>query len=293
MKTTLSFGLMVAAASFSFACSDEGGETRGNGGTGVAQGGTGNTGTGGTGTTTQGGSTSGGGMGGSAGSMRNYGDALTITAVSTEEATISGTAAGTEIDGNAYVVASPMNPSAVPAFRDGALCMTGATAQVTGTPPDYTNLWGAEIDFDLLRGPITAAAVIGDAGVDAGGDGGPAVDTEAKPWDPGNILGFSFKIEGMTVAPALSVKAAPSGSNTSTDNFCYRPAVPPTSGQVIDVLFTDVRRDCWASPPETASLFQDPAGYSTIDNFGWQINASEMVAYMFDFCISEIRPIVP
>ena len=291
MKTTLSFGLMVAAASMSFACSDEGDGTRGNGGTGnVANGGTGNVANGGTGNVTQGGSNS-GGMGGG-GTGRNYGDALTITAVSTSSATITGTAVGTEIDGNAYVVASPMNPSAVPAFVDGALCMTGATSQVTGTPPDYTNLWGAEIDFDLLIGPIVAAAVIGDAGVDAGGDAGPAGETEAKPWDPGNILGFSFKIEGPTVAPALSVKAAPSGSNTSTDNFCYRP-LPPMSGQVIDVLFTDVRRDCWAAPPETASLFQDPAGYETIDNFGWQINASEMVAYMFDFCISEIRPIVP
>jgi len=115
----------------------------------------------------------------------------------------------------------------------------------------------------------------------------------AQAWDPRpvNVIGFSFKIDGPTVAPVLSVSAAPTGRDPSADPFCYRGA-SPVAGQTIDVLFTDVRLACWNAPPVTASVFQDPAGYTTLNNLGWQINAGPDLAYMFDFCVSEIKPIL-
>ena len=286
MKTALSFGLMFAAASTLFACSSDENPTRGDGGTGATpgNGGTGNVAgnTGGMGGTT---TPTGGQGGGIVGP--NYGPAFTIN----EDGTVTDTAGDTGVNGAALVVASAMNPSAVAAFRDGALCMSGATAIVVGG--DYTNFWGAEIDLDLNRG-ANPDAPTGDAGVvaDAGDAGVAPLGMTAMPWSPGSVLGFSFKIDGPTVAPVLSVKATPTLSDPSTDNFCYRGA-SPVAGQTLDVLFSDIRRDCWNAPPESASLFQDPSGYTQLQNLGWQISADVTIAYMFDFCISELKPIIP
>lgn len=287
MKTMLSLGLMLAASSALFACSDEGEERRGQGGSSTGNnGGTGgSTAQGGSGGGSQGGS----GQGGSGGVMRNYGMPLTITGEG-DAVTVVDTTGDTGINGGASVSQSMlMLMPAVHTSRDGALCMEGATAVVMNM--DYGAAWGAQIVLDLLRTPPLAnpAPDAGDAGAGDAGD----VPTVAMPWSPGEVLGFSFKIDGDTVATALSVNSTPTGADPMTDNFCYRRALPPTAGEVIDVLFTDIRRDCWNMPMQEASLFQDPAGYTQLNNFIWQINADTTTAHAFDFCISEIRPILP
>jgi len=291
MKAPLSFGLIVAVTG-TFACSDSGdGVRRGNnGGTGnaTATAGSSSGGTAGSGA----GGTAGSGAGGAAGSGSgaNYGPALVINA----DGTVKDVAGTTGINGAALVVASSLNPSAVADFRDGSLCMHGATAAGF---TDYGLYWGAQINLDLNRVANPAAgdagAAPGDAGAGDAGDagGGEVLGQVAQPWDPGNVVGFSFKIDGPMVAPVLSVSAAPSGRDPSLDPFCYRGA-SPVAGQTIDVLFTDVRLACWNAPPITASVFQDPSNYTTLNNLGWQINAGPDLAYQFDFCISEIKPIL-
>ncbi|HKO92352.1 MAG TPA: hypothetical protein VJU61_14410 [Polyangiaceae bacterium] len=297
MKAPLSFGLIVAVAG-ALACSDSGDgvRDRGNGGSGNQTGSNGGTSSGGTAGTSSGG-TAGTSSGGSAGtgSGANYGPALTINA----DGTVKDETGNTGINGAALVVASSGNPSAVANFQDGKLCMSGATASGF---TDYGVYWGAQINLDLNRVANPAAggdagAAVGDAGAGDAGDagGGEVLGTVAQAWDPRpvNVVGFSFKIDGPQVAPVLSVSAAPTGRDPSADPFCYR-GVSPIAGQTIDVLFTDLRLACWNSPPVTSSIFQitDPATYTTINNLGWQINAGPELAYQFDFCISEIKPIL-
>jgi hypothetical protein len=294
MKAPLSFGLVVAVAG-ALACSDEGGKDRETGGTGGQTGNTGGTSAGTAGTSAAG--TAGTGTGGTAGtgssSAGTYGPALVINA----DGTVKDENGTTGINGAALVVASSANPSAVQDFRDGKLCMHGATAAGF---TDYGLYWGAQINVDLKRVANPAAgdagAAPGDAGADAGdAGGGEVLGTEAGPWDPHplNIIGFNFTIDGPTVAPVLSVSAAPTGRLASADPFCYR-GINPVSGNSYDVLFTDLRLACWDNPPITSSVFQitTPDAYTTLNNLGWQINAAPELAYMFDFCISEIKPII-
>jgi hypothetical protein len=294
MKSPLSFGLIVAVSG-ALACSDSGDGVRpgaNNGGTGAVTGSNGGTSSGGTAGTGAGG-TAGTSSGGTAGmssgpATGTYGAALVINA----DGTVKDENGTTGINGAALVVASSMNPSAVADFQDGKLCMHGATASGF---TDYGAYWGAQINLDLKRVANAAAGDAGAAPADAGDAGGEVLGTEAGPWDPHplNIIGFSFKIDGPQVAPVLSVSAAPTGRDPSADPFCYRGA-SPVAGQTIDVLFTDLRLACWDMPAVTSSIFQitEPTTYTTLNNLGWQINAGPDLAYMFDFCISDIKPII-
>jgi len=294
MKAPLSFGLIVAVTG-ALACSDSGDgvRDRGTGGSGAQTGNTGGT-AGGTAGTSGGSAGSGtGGTAGSGSSGVNYGPALVINA----DGTVKDELGNTGINGAALVVASSLNPEAVADFQAGKLCMHGSTAAGF---TDYGLYWGAQINLDLNRVANPAAgdagaAPAGDAGAGDAGDagGGEVLGQVAQPWDPRpvNVVGFQFKIDGPMVAPVLSVSAAPSGRDPSLDPFCYRGA-SPVAGQTIDVLFTDVRLACWNAPPITASVFQDPSNYTTLNNLGWQINAGPDLAYMFDFCISDIKPIL-
>jgi hypothetical protein len=294
MKTSFSFGLIVAAAGTFLACSDEGdGECRTNcGGTGnvTANAGTGNN-TGGTGTGTGGsaGSPAVGGAGGAPPSVGFPGTVLTIN----EDGSVVDPTGRSGINGAALLAFSPMNPVHMLTTREGALCISGETAIVPGT--DYTNYWGAEIDLDLNRGANPDATDAGAAG-DAG-DAGAVLGTIAQPWDPDDfgVIGFSFKVEGQdpTIVPgegvpaAFRFKTAPTGGNTSTDNFCIEPA--PVHNGVETILFTQIIRDCWG--PGLPSVFEDPAGFTAVQNIGWQIPASTTIAYRFNFCITELTPI--
>lgn len=297
MKTSFSFGLIVAAAGTFLACSDEGdGQCRTNcGGTGnvTATAGTGNNNTGGTGTGGSAGSPAVGGAGGAPATVGFPGTVLTINA----DGTVIDPSGRSGINGEALLAASAQNPAAMLANRDGALCIVGETAIVPGT--DYDNYWGAEIDLDLLRGPIDGAAPppTPDGGADGGSPEGGVGETEAKPWDPDmyGVIGFSFKVEGQDpaimpgegVPAAFRFKTAPTGGNTSTDNFCIEPA--PVHNGVESILFTQIIRDCWG--PGLPSVFEDPAGFTAVQNVGWQIPASTTIAYRFNFCITEITPI--
>jgi hypothetical protein len=309
MKTTFSFGLIVAAAGI-LACSDEGAAPRqpvgsaGSAGSGTAGTGTGGTGTAGTGTGGNAGSAAGGA--GGTGSIYMKGPALTLNA----DGTVIDSAGNTTIDGAAGVVPSPMNPPVsggtrltdLPAdYRDGLLCMNGATAQVL--MDDYTNYWGAGLYVDLKQGPVDGA-VVADAGAADAGD----VPTEAKPWDPAlyNVIGWSFKLVGQDsaigpeagVPPEMRLQARPSNAPDADSACANLPAIK--NNTTVEVLFDNMFFECYNNPPGPG-IFVEPLRINpantmdytkTIENIGFQVNASNMLAYQFNFCVTEIQPIL-
>lgn len=314
MKTTLSFGLIVAVAG-TLACSDDEGTTpRGTAGTGTGNAGSAGTGSGGSAGTGSGGS-AGTGSGGSAGTgtvAYEYGPEITITAVdgvgNVEEET-------TDILGGTFLAQSAnMTVPATEAHRDGALCFSGTTAVV----PDgnsYGTYWGAELGLNLKLIPDPAAGPVADAGADAGG---PALIVDPAGWPYGNVIGFSYKLVGNDEAAAdkgvpasrLRFKALPVGSNGENDTYCSnRDGL--TDGAVDNVLFDDITFECWT--PANPSIGPDEATINVVDpgpprvvntppnpkalqNITWQI-ASDIAAttpapIAFNFCITELKPII-
>jgi hypothetical protein len=302
MKTTLSFGLVIAAAGTLFACSsDEGTPRPVGGGAGSPSAGVGGSGGGGPATGAGGSAgnapvTGNGGSGG-APSTSNLGTALTIGELAAGNAPVTDPTSTTGINGAAYLVQSqiaatlaPTTPATFTAPPD-KVCMAGNTVIIPGTAPDfnYSEYWGAEIDLDLNRGANPDASDAGAAG-DAGDAGAPVLGQTALPWTPpANVLGFSFTIDGPTVPAALRFKTTPTGSDPSADNFCAN--LSPVSGGTYEVRLDQLVRNCFDAVPGAAVL-ADPANYTTLQNLGWQVSASPTEAFMFDFCVSNIRPIL-
>jgi hypothetical protein len=299
MKSPLSFGLIIAVSG-ALACSSDEGKTRddrGNGGSGNASGSTGGT-SGGTAGTSGGGSagTGAGGTGGGGSTGANYGPALVITGDGLDN-TVKDVSGTTGINGAASISKSTLGTTATAHNRDGALCMNGATALIGNLPngtPDYTGYYGALIGLDLNR---LANAAAGDAGAadagDAGGDAGPApLGQVPGPWTPGTVKGFSFVVTtepGTPALPPLRFQTAPTNSVPADDHFC-KSLTTVTSGVPVDVLFSEIVRNCYDAVPGPA-VFADPAGYTQLQNIQWQVSAEVTIAYMFDFCVSDIKPI--
>ncbi len=322
MKTSLSLGLIVAAASTLAACSsDDEGEPRGNGGTGITAG-AGGTNAGGAAGTSAGGAagTSAGGAGGGSAVTYNYGPVLEITAAAADIGNVVDTDGATAINGGTFLTQSDnMTVDAAEAHRDGGLCFSGTTAVV----PDansYGTYWGAELGLNLKLIPDPAAPPPA-AGADAGaGDAGAAVPLIPDPagWPYGNVIGFSYKLVGNNPAAAdqgvpasrIRFKALPVGSDGMQDNYC-RDLVGTVDEGVVNVLFSDITFECWTAgnpsigpaattinvvdvgPPRVVTTPMNPRA---LQNISWQI-ASDVVAttpapIAFNFCITELKPIL-
>jgi hypothetical protein len=290
MKTPLSFYL-VAAVAGTLACSDEGGTARGTGGSGPAVGQAGS----GAGGASGGAAGSGQGMsgagGGSSSTGTKTGPALTISA----DGTVKDEAGTSGINGGALTVAAPMGTTINSAFRDGALCINGNMVAVPNS--DYSNYWGGLVSVDLNRVANPDATGGGaDAGSDAGaGDAGQVLGLVPQPWNPatGKVVGFSFKLDGPMIPPnpSLRFQATPTNSNPSNDHFCYTVPAVPTGGGTVEVKFTQIVRNCYDATPG-ASVFQDPAGFTELQNINWQVSSSDQIPITFDFCVSELKPIL-
>ena len=320
MKTTLSFGLIVAAASTLLACSDDEGTPRNTGGTGTGNAGSAGQGSGGSAGQGSGG-TAGRGAGGSAGTSSvtyNYGPAFTITATTTAEGIVGNVedeTGPTGINGGTfYTESANMTVPGTEAHRDGALCFSGSTAVV----PDgnsYDTYWGAELGLNLNLVPDPTAGPVADAGADAGG---PELIADPAGWPYGNVIGFSYKLVGNDTAAAdkgvpasrLRFKALPAGSVGANDNYCSD-RTGLTDGIVENVLFDDITFECWtpANPsigpgeatinrvdPGPPRVVNTPPNPKALLNISWQI-ASDIAATVpapiaFNFCITELKPIL-
>jgi hypothetical protein len=201
------------------------------------------------------------------------------------------------VAGAIIAVESPMGSDITLApGGQGEICVSGTVGIVQNA--DYTNYWGVEVDLDLNRaanpdaeaggGAPAPVADAGDAGAtDAGGGGGPVLGELAAPWDPtpGDVIGFSFVLEGPMVPAAFRFKTQPTGTDSATQSFCK--PLSPASGVVQNVLFRELAFNCWDGPDG-----EKATEYPTLQNVGWQIPASDQIAYPFDFCIKDIRPIL-
>jgi hypothetical protein len=290
MRTTLSLGLIAAAAGALLACSSDEGTPRPTGAAGTPPIGAGGSGSGGAGPGAAGRAGGAGtGAGGAAPSQYTLGAALTIN----EDGTVVDTTGATAINGAAVSVKAPMNPAVTLTPQAGKLCLSGTTAIVPGT--DYTNYWGAAISVDLN---LVATGAAGDAGAD-GGDAGPVLGTAPQPWSPSehNVIGFSFKLVGQDpalgaeagVPPEMRLQSAPTNGDPATDTGCYTIA-GAKHNVVQNVLFSDILLTCYNSPPGASVLAAPFPG--TVQNLGFQVNASTTIAYQFNFCVEDIKPIL-
>jgi hypothetical protein len=289
MRTSLHLSLLIAGSFGALAgCSSDEKEClpgdvtcaaagAGGSGTGAVGGSGGQTGGGGTGGAT-------GGTGGATGGTGGSGSGLTLgTALTINGATISSTEA--DISGNFFIVNSPNN--AATTARDTAdttkLCVVGSVGIVPGTPPDYTAAYGMEFGFNLN----VAAPPAGGGDTDAGADAG-AGEAQATPqaWEAGNVTGFSFTIEGPTIPAVLRFKALPFGAPVDPP-FCaaITPAIPSGTAGTKAYRFSEITSACYngagglpATPP--------------LQNIAWQVPADPMAAHDYNFCVSNIQPIL-
>jgi hypothetical protein len=228
---------------------------------------------------------------------------------------VQDTAGNTNITGGIVLAQSAtMNTPAEITVHEGQLCMKGVTAVV----PDgssYGTHWGAELSLDLNRAAVPGAgAGAADAGADAGGDaGGPVLGTMAAPWPVGNVIGFSYKITGMdpaitadqgVSAGAFRFKAVPQGADTAIDTYCSTRA--PINNATENVLFSAIQFECWQQMPPNASLADAMINYNVgaqgmpalranpgqLMSISWQIPADLAIPHPFDFCISDLKPIL-
>jgi len=300
MKTPLSFYLVAAAAGM-LACSDEGGTARDNTGGStqqVAQ--AGSSGSGGASGTAGSGSAGTAGSGSTGGPK--MGSPFVITAGDSTDNGVTGlvvdSAGTTGIDGIAQVIKSPLGTTVESTIKDGGLCMKGTTVVVPNM--DYTNYWGAEIDLDLKlvdsNGNGSAPPPAADAGADAGGDAGGAAPPARTPtgWNASaaGVVGFSFKVTG-TVPVAFRFKGLPLGADSSATTYCNQ--VAATDGATININFSQITFECWN--PNGAALLSMPYPPTNPDGkllrtISWQVPADINIPFPFDFCVSDIKPIL-
>jgi hypothetical protein len=164
------------------------------------------------------------------------------------------------IEAQLFVATSPLNANIQVTSDTGALCVQGDVGVVQDG--DFTTQWGALVGLVFTSG-----------------------GTEAAPWDldGGNVTGFAFTLTGPAVPAPLRLGALPGGADPNVDNFCQQLAATP--GATLQVPFSGITRDCWLIGNEQMLA-------SSLQNINWTIPADEMVPHVFDFCVSDLRPIL-
>ena len=139
----------------------------------------------------------------------------------------------------------------------GSFCVRGNVDPVIGN--DFVNGWGLNLQLNLT------------------GEG----------WDrsAGSVKGVSFKLSG-TALPDMRFHATrPPTTTESYDNYCQE--LQPVDGQRVDALFDNLKVGCW-DPAADDALPAD----AVVNTLAWQIDAVIGRSKPFDFCVSELRPIV-
>jgi hypothetical protein len=195
------------------------------------------------------------------------------------------------IRGGAFLARSPNGNTITVGTNPGEICISGNLDEVPNG--DYGGYWGVEIGFNLNQGaapvsPASSASDAGDAGSDAAApaaaDAAPEV---AQPWVPGEVIGFSFVIEGPTIN-LVRFKALPAGFDSALESSVFCKTVNATSGVAENALFTEMAQYCWNATANV--LVPTSLGF---DNISWQLPADVAVgARPFDWCLKELRPIL-
>ena len=201
------------------------------------------------------------------------------------------------IRGGGFLARSAQGNTIEIANEPGKICIRGTLAEVPGG--NYSQYWGVEIGFNLNQGtpeqggaaaPSDAgsASDAGDASADAAvaSEAAPVAEV-AQPWHPGNVIGFSFVIEGPTIS-LIRVKSLPEGADSALEANVYCKTINATSGVPEEARFSELTQYCWSS---TTNRVPTALG---LDNFSWQLPADVAPAgeRPFDWCLKDLRPIL-
>lgn len=165
----------------------------------------------------------------------------------------------------------------------GKICISGTLDEVPNG--NYSQYWGVEVGFNLNQtAPDDGAG--GEGGVGGAAGAGGAGPDLAEPWLPGSVIGFSFVIEGRAI-DLVRFKSLPAGYDPALESSVFCKSVTATSGGVNDALFSQMTQYCWNTGPNLA--LPTAAGLA---NLSWQLPADVGVVRPFDWCLSELRPLV-
>src|SRR5690349_11859970 len=226
---TLRTALVLAstATTVVLACSDESSRSNDDasgGSTAASAGAAGSAGRGASGQTGAGGTTGGAGTASSAGTSNQAGTGATAGAASTAYTLgdviefVPGPgevpyALGENpygIHGGAFLARAPNGNVITVANEPGKICISGTLEEVPNG--DYTGYWGLEVGFNLNQVPVegggeggapgaAGAAGAGGAAGEAGNGSAGAPQDAVEAWTPGQVVGFSFVIEGTKIGP--------------------------------------------------------------------------------------------
>jgi hypothetical protein len=162
------------------------------------------------------------------------------------------------LEGTLFVIHGSVGTTVNTTSLADELCFNGSNAR--NTDGDYSNRWGFVAGFD-----------------------------SAAPWDldSGRVLGISARVTGATFPRHLGF-AADSTSLTRADYGNCDFTQVTSSGQVVGELFANLHSQCWDLSLRPGSAWQN----EPVVSFGWGVGSDEIAANPFDFCLSEIRPIL-
>lgn len=253
---------------------------------------------GGAGQSGSGGSTTPGGGAGGASSLR-LGEPLQLVA-GTGEVPYAIGPNPYGIRGGAFLARAPMGNTITVGNEPDQICISGTLAEVPqGTAgPNYGQYWGVEFGFNLNQGvpgggsspppPPPASDAGTDAGADAGDAGATPAAEVAQPWQLGDVVGFSFVIEGPTIN-FIRFKALPAGFDRTQESSVFCKELPMAqSGAVQEALFSEIDQYCWGADFNAAL-----PTVNGLDNIAWQLPADVAVGERpFDWCLKDLRPIL-
>ncbi len=204
------------------------------------------------------------------GQAGNSGDRTPITVrVDGEVALIEGATVthSRGLNGNLWTAKAPLGARIDPDCSADSGCFqdqTEAEACATGnvdpvTDDDFVNRWGANLQLNLL--PSLSRLETG-------------------------IRGVAFTVWGQDL-PTLRFQAvAPSAPGTPAPSSCLE--WQPVDGVQMEILFDQLRSNCFT--PSATGV--PPSPDVLLTTLVWQVDAEAAVQKPFDFCISDIHPIV-
>jgi hypothetical protein len=164
------------------------------------------------------------------------------------------------IQANLFVASAPKGATIAFTERTGSLCVSGNLDPVEDG--DFSTQWGTVFGFEFVSDAL-----------------------EFEPWDRdgGAVDGFAFTLTGPQI-PILRFASLPGDADISVDNFC-REFFFPASGERLEVPIDTLTRDCWL--PGGEPLITDD-----LRSIAWNIPSNISTATPFEFCVSDVRPIL-
>ncbi len=163
----------------------------------------------------------------------------------------------------------------------GEICINGDIAPRDDADPE--TFWAFSVGF--LLDPALAPTTTRPIDIDPQGQ---------SPWDlgGGQVVGVSVALEGARIPSLLGFIATPGGENPdeAVSQYADCSVNAPASGsgrRVFSSRFDDLHYYCWNAAQFESTVWSAPSAIS----FGWAVGADE-ASNPFDFCLSEITPIL-